>query len=198
MKYILLVAVLGISSLSYSQVVSLGNDQVDVLESKVASNPSRLEELTKTLAEGSYANLDDLDGIRETKVLNNEGATSYNLKAWNLNCKKDRFNGSKRCFLFKHYDGLMVSIIDGVESVFVGSKHYPRSQSAIKIDNNSAHYGFEGSIKNSKLAINQMKIGKIAYTRYREWPHDFNRDGEVDLSGFKEQYEHMMLEYKKL
>jgi hypothetical protein len=48
----------------------------------------------------------------------------------------------------------------------VGRDHYPRSQSAIKIDSNTPIYGYEGSSSTPQKAIEQMKRGKVAYTRY--------------------------------
>ena len=92
----------------------------------------------------------------------------------------------------------MVGIYNGQHSVYVGRDHYPRSQSVIKIDSNTPIYGYEGSSSTPQKAIEQMKRGKVAYTRYKEWPYDYNQDGEVDLTGFTEKYNEMMEEYKKL
>lgn len=83
-------------------------------------------------------------------------------------------------------------------SVYVGRDHYPRSQSAIKVDSNAPIYGYEGSSDTPKKVIEQMKKGKGAYTRYREWPYDYNQDGEVDLTGFAEKYNEMLEKYREL
>ena len=120
------------------------------------------------------------------------------LFGWSYSCKKDKFNGSKSCYLHRANSDLMVGIYNGQHSVYVGRDHYPRSQSVIKIDSNTPIYGYEGSSSTPQKAIEQMKRGKIAYTRYKEWPYDYHQDGEVDLTGFTEKYNEMMEEYKKL
>lgn len=117
---------------------------------------------------------------------------------WNSSCSKDKFNGTKICSLSKAHSDVMVSIINGRYSVYVGGNHYPNTQSAIKIDDNSPIYGIEGSSKTPQKVIEQMKNGKIAYTRYKEWPYEYNQDGEVDLTGFKDKFEQMKEEYRKL
>lgn len=117
---------------------------------------------------------------------------------WNYICSKDKFNGKKSCSLNKAYSNVMVSIFDDRYSVYVGRNHFPRSQSAIKIDDNTPTYGHEGLSNTPKNVIEQMKKGKVAYTRYKEWPYEYNQDGETDLTGFAEKYNEMLDEYKKL
>lgn len=117
---------------------------------------------------------------------------------WSINCSRDRFNGQKICSLYRPYSDLMVNIIDGYYSVYVGGSHFPRSQSAIKIDENKPVYGYEGTSQTPQKVIEQMKNGKVAYTRYKEWPYEYNRDGETDLTGFTEKFNEMLEEYKKL
>lgn len=120
------------------------------------------------------------------------------LKKWSIGCSKDKFNGSKVCSLSKLHNDVMVNIINGKYSVYVGGNHYPRTQSAIKIDDNNPIYGYEGSSQAPQKVIEQMKNGRIAYTRYKEWPYEYNKDGEVDLIGFTEAFNQMLEEYKKL
>lgn len=117
---------------------------------------------------------------------------------WNYACSKDKFDGKKSCSLNKSHSDVMVSIFDGRHSVYVGRNHYPGSKSAIKIDGNTPIYGHEGSSDTPKKLIEQMKKGKVAYTRYREWPYDYNQDGEVDLTGFAEKYNEMLEKYREL
>ncbi|WP_336957534.1 hypothetical protein [Acinetobacter johnsonii] len=117
---------------------------------------------------------------------------------WKTVCSKDKFNGSKSCTLSKMHSDVMVFIIDGRYSVHVGRNHFPRSQSIIKIDDHTPIYGYEGSSNTPQKAIEQMKRGKVAYTRYKEWPYTYDRDSEVDLTGFSEKYEQMLEEYKQL
>ncbi|MHA5056430.1 hypothetical protein ACX2CK_06530 [Acinetobacter schindleri] len=117
---------------------------------------------------------------------------------WNYACSKDKFDGKKSCSLNKSHSDVMVGIFDGQHSVYVGRDHYPRSQSAIKVDSNAPIYGYEGSSDTPKKVIEQMKKGKVAYTRYREWPYNYNQDGEVDLTGFAEKYNEMLEKYREL
>lgn len=117
---------------------------------------------------------------------------------WKSNCSKDKFNNTKSCSLNKSHGDVMVTIINGRYGVYVGRKHFPRTQSAIKIDENAPIYGYEGISNTPQKAIEQMKNGKVAYTRYKEWPYEYNKDGEVDLVGFKEAFNQMLEEYKKL
>lgn len=117
---------------------------------------------------------------------------------WDVSCKKDAFEGKKICSVSKN--GLMVLLIDGRFAVGVGRHHYPRSSSAIKIDDNVSYSGKEGIINPlySNLIIKQMKDGKRAAIRYREWPYDYNKDSEVDLTGFTKKFNEMLDWYKKL
>ncbi|WP_180004833.1 MULTISPECIES: hypothetical protein [unclassified Acinetobacter] len=117
---------------------------------------------------------------------------------WNYSCSRDKFSGKKSCSLNKSHSNIMVSIFDGRYSVYIGRNHFPRTQSAIKIDNNAPIYGYEGSSNTPQKVIEQMKKGKVAYTRYKEWPYEYNQDGETDLTGFTEKYNEMLEEYKKL
>ena len=117
---------------------------------------------------------------------------------WKVSCSKDRFNGIKTCSIYKSYSDLMVTIIDGRFGVYIGRDHFPRSNSAIKIDNNSPIIGYEGISKTPLKVIEQMKKGKVAYTRYKEWPYEYNKDGQVELDGFANKFEEMRLQYNEL
>lgn len=132
-----------------------------------------------------------LDTINKTPIAENEIGSQ-----WNLSCKKDRFNGMKSCFM--NYEDVMVGIINGNYSVYIGHKHYPNTTSAIKVDGNDAIYGYEGHSKLPVKVIEQMKRGKIAYTRYKEWPYEYNRDREIDLTGFTFKFNEMVQRYRNL
>lgn len=120
------------------------------------------------------------------------------ITGWKVNCSKDRFNGTKSCSLNKPYRDLMVTLIDGSYGVYVGGNHFPNTTSAIKVDNNPTIYGYEGVSKTPLKVIEQMKRGKVAYTRYKEWPYEYNKDGEVELDGFAKKFEEMTSQYKEL
>lgn len=115
---------------------------------------------------------------------------------WYSSCNKDRFDGSKVCVMSS--GDVMVGIINGNYGVYVGGDHYPNTPSAIKIDNNPAIYGFEGHSRSPLVVIEQMKRGRVAYTRYKKWPYEYNKDGEVDLSGFTFKFNELIRRYKSL
>ena len=117
---------------------------------------------------------------------------------WSSSCKKDKFNNAKQCTLYRLRGQITVSVINGNYLVMVGSNHFPSSNSALKVDSNETLYGTEGSIKNPRKAIEQLKSGKIAYTRFKEWPYQSNIDDEEPLDNFKEAFDQMMIEYKTL
>ena len=117
---------------------------------------------------------------------------------WSSSCKKDKFNNAKQCTLYRLRGQITVSVINGNYLVKVGSNHFPSSNSALKVDSNETLYGTEGSIKNPRKAIEQMKSGKIAYTRFKEWPYQSNKDDEEPLDNFKDAFDQMMIEYKTL
>lgn len=115
---------------------------------------------------------------------------------WYSSCNKDRFDGSKVCVMSS--GDVMVGIINGNYGVYVGGDHYPNTLSAIKIDNNPTIYGFEGHSRSPLVVIEQMKKGKVVYTRYKKWPYEYNKDGEVDLSGFTFRFNELIKRYKSL
>jgi hypothetical protein len=117
---------------------------------------------------------------------------------WASSCKKDKFNNAKQCTLYRLHGQITVSIINGNYLVRVGSNHFPSSDSALKIDGNPTLYGKEGSINNPRKAIEQLKFGSIAHTRFKEWPYQSNKDDKEPLDNFREAFDQMMLEYKKL
>lgn len=117
-------------------------------------------------------------------------------RSWKPYCSKDAFTGSKKCSM--NYQDVQVSLIDGKYGVYIGRNHFPRTQSAIRVDGNVPIYGYEGISKSPKIVIEQMKKGKTAYTRYQEWPYKYNQDGEADLTGFAESFNKMLEQYKAL
>jgi len=133
-----------------------------------------------------------IDGLKKVS----EKEYRSEISDWYLDCNKDRFNGAKICTLSK--DKVLVMLKDGDYAVLVGKRHFPRSKSAIKIDNNATIYGSEGISQSPNKVIEQLKRGKKVFTRYQEWPYEYNRDNEIDLRGFPEKFEEMLKLYKQL
>ena len=110
--------------------------------------------------------------------------------------EKKKFDHMKICDM--HEGDLWVFLINGRYSVSIGSNHYPRSKGGLRIDNSSAIYGYEGDLPKPLSIIERLKKGKIAYTRYQEWPYEYDKDGEVSLKNFTKQFNEMLKQYKNL
>ncbi|KQK46431.1 hypothetical protein AQ482_08280, partial [Acinetobacter baumannii] len=96
-------------------------------------------------------NSSDYEEVKKIHIDNSD------ITNWKVSCSKDRFNGTKSCSLNKPFRDLMVTIINGSYGVYVGRDHFPRSTSAVKVDNNPAIYGYEGVSKTPLQVIEQMK-----------------------------------------
>ena len=122
--------------------------------------------------------------------------SKFKTPSWSINCEKKKFDNMKICYM--HEGDLWVFLTNGRYSVSVGSDHYPRSQGGLKIDNNSAIYGYEGELSKPLSVIERLKKGKVAYTRYKKWPYEYNKDGEVSLEDFTKKFNEMLKQYKNL
>lgn len=211
----------------YADLVQLSNND---------ASTDRIEQLNRTLAQGSYAESNDIDLPSEPKseitsktnyssqrqiIMASDGSftdepnlsetvekkTYYpntrNLhtyrrepKTWVVNCRKKNFDNKKICYM-KAGD-LWVFLINGKYSVNVGSNHYPRTKGGLRIDNGSAIYGYEGELPKALSIIERLKKGKVAYTRYQEWPYQYDTDEEVNLKDFTKQFNEMIKQYKNL
>lgn len=116
--------------------------------------------------------------------------------SWRINCTKKKFDNMKICYM-KQGD-LWVFLINGSYSVSVGTDHYPRTTAGLRIDSSPAIYGYEGDLPKPLSIIERLKKGKVAYTRYQKWPYQYNKDGEVSLLEFTEQFNEMLKQYKNL
>ena len=219
---------------TYFLAFPVNADLVELNSNDVSTD--RIEQLTRTLAQGSYAESNDIDLPSEPKseitsktnyssqrqiIMASDGSftdepnlsetvekkTYYpntrNLhtyrwepKTWVVNCEKKKFDHMKICDM--HEGDLWVFLINGRYSVSIGSNHYPRSKGGLRIDNSSAIYGYEGDLPKPLSIIERLKKGKIAYTRYQEWPYEYNKDGEVSLEDFTKKFNEMLKQYKNL
>lgn len=111
-------------------------------------------------------------------------------------CYKDRFNGAKICSM--HNKNIMIAIINGEQNIYIGNNHYPGKKTAVKIDNGITYYGKEGYFYNSKVIIEDMKKGNVIYTRYVEWPYEYNVDSEISLIGFTKALNNLRHRYSEI
>ena len=176
--------VLKLSLLSCSYCLTLPV-HADLIETPTSTN--RLEQLSRAVAQGSYST--DSNDVDEAEVI-------PKLPTWFVNCHKKKFDNMKICSM--SLGDLWVFLINGKYSVSVGSDHYPRSKGGLRIDNSPAIYGYEGELPKPLSIIERLKKGKVAYTRYQEWPNQYNTDDEVSLKEFNQYFNQMLSEYKKL
>ncbi|MGQ1342337.1 hypothetical protein ACT4X4_10700 [Acinetobacter baumannii] len=124
---------------------------------------------------------------------------SGSLRDWDIHCKKDKIDNKKVCSMWR--DGLTVMMINGRYVIGVGKgDSYPGSKSAIKVDDNIAYFGRERIIDlmSTNTIIQQLKKGRTAHIRYREWPYDYDQSADVDLNGFTKKLIEMTDRYNKL
>lgn len=201
------------------------NADLAELNSNDAST-DRIEQMTRTLAQSSYADgvsepksdtpntIHSLRGDDSPVLLENNRSRYSHLKVdkvtyypdssihryefptWLINCHKKKFDNMKVCSMSE--GDLWVFLINGRYSVDVGNNHYPRTKAGLRIDNGSAIYGYEGELPKPLSIIERLKKGKVAYTRYQEWPYQYNKDGEVSLKDFTKQFNEMLKQYKNL
>ena len=207
---------------TYFLAVPVNADLAELNSNDVSTD--RIEQLTRTLAQGEYSHahvpatatiaISESESESESEIT----PTRYsNLKvekknyypdsnihtlpkiqtsSWSVNCEKTKFDNMKICDM--NAGDLWVFLINGRYSVSVGSNHYPRSKGGLRIDNSKAIYGYEGDLPKPLSIIERLKKGKIAYTRYQEWPYEYNKDGEVSLKDFTKQFNEMLKQYKNL
>lgn len=121
------------------------------------------------------------------------------LRDWDIYCNKDKIDNKKVCSMWR--GGLTVMMVNGRYIIGVGKgDSYPGSKSAIKVDDNIAYFGKERLIDlmSTNTIIQQLKKGRTAHIRYREWPYDYDKSADVDLSGFTKKFIEMTDRYNKL
>lgn len=118
---------------------------------------------------------------------------------WQIDCKIDKIDDSRSCYtrrgelwIFRGSIGYWISI---------GGNHYPGSVVTLRIDGRPAltapaKAGFSKGA--ATQALGQLRGGKLARTRYQEWPYDENIDGEVALAGIAAALDLMELAYVAL
>ena len=91
-----------------------------------------------------------------------------------------------------------MSLIEGKYFIEIEKNNSGYKKIAIRIDNKPTIYGVYGVIPEPKLIIEQMKKGRIVYTRYAKYPNGKNIDNEINLDGFTKAFNEMLLQYSKL
>lgn len=154
--------------------------------------PNRLEALADNLSQGKS----DSDRLKELEAsLSSDYLGGEEVNGWLITgCEVDKFNGSKTCSMSK--DDLIVYIHNGKTFFLVGTNHFPRKPTVLKVDQNKPIYGKEGSFQNNGQILEQFKSGRVVNTRYIKWPYEMNRDNETSLNGFSEAYRELQRQYR--
>lgn len=190
------------------------SDNKDILERRIiASADGSFNDALETIKDSKYSELTNSnENILLTNKQSKYGSLTVDKKTYYpenlihyygnepktrlINCEKKKFDNTKICYL-KEGD-VWVFLINGKYSVSIGSEHYPRSQAGLRIDNSQALFGYEGDFSKPLSIIEKLKKGKFAYTRYQQWPYQYNIDGEINLEGFNEKFNEMLKSYKEL
>ena len=172
--------------------VHVNADLVELNPNSSNASEDRIEQLTRTLAQSSYAESNDIDLPAALSTIHSLKRQTF----YDIYCRKKEFDNTKICYL--KANDIYVFLINGRYSVDVGSNHYPRSKAGLRIDNSPAVYGYEGEFSKPLSIIEKLKKGKFAYTRYQEWPYLYDLDNKTDLKDFTKQFNEMIKQYKNL
>ncbi len=119
---------------------------------------------------------------------------------WILTCKKDAIDDLKLCSMSLR--DLFISVEAGGNSfISVGSKHFPGSDFAVRIEtDNAIKAGSQkGFTKEQTLQIlERLKTAKQVTTRYQKWPDQAYLDQTWDLYGFNESFQFINWAVKRL
>lgn len=102
---------------------------------------------------------------------------------WTVNCKRDAM--TQRSFCSANLDDLwLFADHNGRIKVSVGYKHFPRSQTSLRIDARRFDTMDEdGNFPQSAEILRQLKDGRTLVTRYMQWPNRHWIDVERTLYG---------------
>ena len=161
------------------------------------SNNKNLKDDYKLFYDISSLNFDDFKQKLENQKSRDKEIEKIKNPDWKHNCKKDRFTNDRSCFLYNK--DLSIIYLNGRFGVVIGGNHFPGSNGSLKIDNNPTLNANEGKfLTNPSRIIDQLKNGKIAYTRYKKWPYEYNIDSDVKLNGFMKAFNEMLESYRRL
>ncbi len=104
-------------------------------------------------------------------------------KNWNIGCRKDKITLAKMCSINK--GNLFVFLYPGRERVSVGSSHFPRSTSAIRLGAKLFETSDRDGTFSQAALIPSMRDGTPIVTRYMKWPYRSYVDEEYELYGIE-------------
>lgn len=106
-------------------------------------------------------------------------------KKWTIFCSVDRMKDTRVCFAKSGdlwvYEGFPSGVV-----VVVGEDHHPGRKAMLRIDKQRYRESISagGIFTSPHEIVQQLRKGRVALTRYTEWPDKSWTDGEVDLGGF--------------
>jgi len=121
---------------------------------------------------------------------------------WDVRCKTDTMDDTPSCIV--DYNSIQVIAYSRacVTRVAIGSKHYPGSESMVRIDGGKPFTTrdrsglFSGDA--SKLVIRALRAGTSAKTRHMVWPYKRWEDEELPLAGLAQAVDYACWAVKRL
>lgn len=110
----------------------------------------------------------------------------YSDKAsWQLGCKTDSMTDEYNCYINQKH----IYIVKDKDSyhVIIGSEHFPKTHSFIRIDNEKPIESGDGgifSVEQSGEIIEALSSGSKVKTRYTKWPYENPVDENIDMKYF--------------
>lgn len=109
---------------------------------------------------------------------------------WSISCEVDPIEDTHICLLSKK--SIMILLKNSSEHyVLVGKKHYPGSDTIIRIDKGEPIKATQDgvfSLEDSKKIVKALQEGKTVVTRYMEWPYKRNKDEQWEIFGFNQAW----------
>jgi hypothetical protein len=112
-----------------------------------------------------------------------------NIQGWKITCKNDPIHDIRTCHGIKGDLIVLLQRSGRLNIDVVGSDdQYPGSHVYVRVDRRKPHSAGEGGWSNADAwrIVDELKTGKIAITRYTNWPHNRLIDTEISLDGFNE------------
>jgi hypothetical protein len=120
---------------------------------------------------------------------------------WSVSCKIDAMDDSRACSIIRRE--LQLAFMGSCSPfVRVGSDHFPRTPSLIRLDGGKpiATADKDGmfSAEASRRLVSAFRKAKRAMTRFQRWPYEGYVDDEIALTGLPESMDYVCWAMKRL
>lgn len=152
----------------------------------LANKNALCEEIIGGIQRGTLGNVafriySDSAAVAASPAANPENFEFAN--SWQISCNRDKMSKRVNCFINR--GALYVFSGGGADFVSVGTNHFPRSTSSIKVGNrrfDTSHH--DGNFGSSKAVLTALRAGGSVVTRYMKWPYRTWEDDEFAAFGF--------------